>query len=303
MQDTLADVEDVVGPEHGVDRAGRLETRGVDFIPEAERHSNPRNLIWVFFGAQFTYAAFILGALPVVFGLSWWSALTAILVGSVIGAGAFAGMAVVGPKTGTNGTVSSCAFFGIRGRYVGSFIAQVIDLCFFGLTAYAGGEALVSAAHRWFGTGTGNGALAIGMALVAVVMLVIGILGHATLVANEKFISVSNLLVMILVVALAAKSFHVHPAHAQYALGSFWSTWALAVTVAISNATSYGPFASDYSRYIPTKTPPARSSAEPSPACSSATWWPCWRAPSSVWPSPNPRTWSAASSASRARAC
>ncbi len=67
--------------------------------------------------------------------------------------------------------------------------------------------------------------LAIALAIAAAITLVIGILGHATLVANEKFISVSNLLVMILVVALAAKSFHVHQAHAEYALGSFWSTW------------------------------------------------------------------------------
>ncbi len=251
------DVTDVVaGPKHGVDRVGHLETRGIDFIPQEERHSSPRDLAWVFFGAQFTYAAFILGALPIVFGLNWWSAFTAILVGSVVGAGAFAGMAVMGPKTGTNGTVSSAAFFGIRGRYVGSFIAQIIDLGFFALTTWAGAEALLSAGHRWFGIGTGNGALAIAMALVAAVTLFIGILGHATLVAYEKFISVSNLLIMVLVVALATKHFTAHQAHAQYALGSFSATWFLAVTVAIANATSFGPFASDYSRYIPAATPP-----------------------------------------------
>ena len=222
------DVTDVVaGPRHGVDRVGHVETRGIDFIPEAERHSNPRDLAWVFFGAQFTYAAFILGALPIVFGLNWWSAFTAILVGSVVGAAAFGGMAVMGPKTGTNGTVSSAAFFGIRGRYVGSFIAQIIDLGFFALTTWAGAEALLSAGHRWFDIGTGNGPLAIAMALVAAVTLLIGILGHATLVAYEKFISVSNLLIMALVVALATKHFTAHQAHAQYALGSFSATWFL----------------------------------------------------------------------------
>jgi purine-cytosine permease-like protein len=255
MQGTTQ-IDSVTGPAHGVDRMGHLETRGIDFIPEEERHSRPRNLAWVFFGAEFTYAAFILGALPIVFGLSWWSAFTAILVGSVIGSLAFAGMAVIGPKTGTNGTVSSGAFFGIRGRYVGSFIAQVIDLGFFALTTWAGAEALLAAGHRWFGTGTGNGALAIAMALVAAVTLVIGILGHATLVGYEKFISVSNFLIMALVVALASKHFTVHQAHAQYALGGFSATWMLAVTVAIANATSFGPFASDYSRYIPTDTSP-----------------------------------------------
>lgn len=242
-------------PTRGVDRPGRLETRGIDFIPEEERHSRPRNLAWVFFGGQFTYSAFILGALPVVFGLNWWSAFTAILVGTTIGAAAFAAMALIGTKTGTNGTVSSSAFFGVRGRYVGSFIAQIIDLCFFALTTWAGGEALLSAAHRWFGLSTGNGALAIAMALVAAATLAIGILGHATVVANEKFISVTNLVMMLVLVGLAADTFSAHQAHAEYALGTFWPTWLLAVTVAIAQCTSYGPFGSDYSRYIPTETP------------------------------------------------
>lgn len=241
-----------------VDSFGKLETRGIDFIPPEERHSRPRNLAWVFFGANFTYSAFILGALPIVFGLGWWSAVTSILVGSLIGSAAFAGMSVFGPRTGTNSTVSSGAAFGIRGRYVGSFIAQIIDLGFFALVTWSGAEALLTASHRLFGTGTGNGPLAIALAVAAVVTLVIGILGHATVVAYEKFVSISNAIVMAIVVIVAASHFHTHSHGIPLALGSFVPTWLLAITVAIVNATSYGPFAADYSRYIPEGAKPRR---------------------------------------------
>ena len=66
-------------------------------------------------------------------GLSWWGAFSSILVGSLLGSLGFAVLAVIGPKAGTNATVTSCAFFGIRGRYVGSLITQVITLGFFAL--------------------------------------------------------------------------------------------------------------------------------------------------------------------------
>jgi purine-cytosine permease-like protein len=244
--------------EHGVDTFGKIETHGIDFIPRNERHSRPKDLAWVFFGANFTYSAFILGALPIVFGLSWWPAITSIVVGSIIGSASFAGMSVFGPKTGTNNTVSSGAIFGLRGRYVGSFIAQIIDLGFFALVTWGGAEALLTACHRWFGTGTGNGPLAIALAVAAAITLVIGILGHATLVANEKFVSVSNVIVMAVVVGLAASHFHLHSKGIPLALGSSFPTWLLAVTVSIVNATSYGPFAADYSRYIPEDANPVR---------------------------------------------
>jgi len=49
-----------------------------------------------------------------------------------------------------------------------------------------------------------------------------------------------------------------HHAAVPYALGGFWPTWTMALTAQIANAVSFGPFASDYSRYVPS-TASARS--------------------------------------------
>ena len=41
-----------LGVSEGVNEIGKIETHGVDYIPERERKSNPRDLRHVFFGTQ-----------------------------------------------------------------------------------------------------------------------------------------------------------------------------------------------------------------------------------------------------------
>src|SRR4051794_28589427 len=111
-----------VGGE-SADEIGRIEARGIDYVPEAERHSHPRNLAWAMFGPQFGFGNMVFGSLGIVFGLSWWSTFTAVTVGVLLGSLIFSGVSMQSPKTGTNNAVSSGAFFGVTGRYLGSLIS------------------------------------------------------------------------------------------------------------------------------------------------------------------------------------
>ena len=40
-----------------IDAPGHIETRGIEFIPEGERHSKPKEMGFVFFGTQMTYGS------------------------------------------------------------------------------------------------------------------------------------------------------------------------------------------------------------------------------------------------------
>ncbi len=246
----------VIASPPAVDVVGRIETRGIDFIPEVERHSRPVELAWVFFGTQITYGSLVVGALPVAFGLGWWDAFTAIVVGTVLGSLAVGAMAMLGPRTGTNGTVSSAAFFGIRGRYVGSFVTQAIDLGYFALQLWVSVPPVLQAGHMLFGWPTTGPILTVGIILMAVVTLACGILGHATIVAYEKFTAVASMACIALLVYFTLA--HWNPPHdaPKLQLGTFWATWALAATTQLSNALSFAPFAGDYARYSPTASPP-----------------------------------------------
>lgn len=238
------------------DAVGHIERRGIEFIPDAERHSSPREMGYVFFGTQMTYGSIVIGALPVAFGLGWLGAFTSILVGTIIGSLLVAGMAVMGPRAGTNSTVTSGAFFGIRGRYVGSFITQVIDLGYFAMVLWISAPPLVQAGHLLFGLPNGTGALTVALLLLAVIVLALGIFGHATLVAGERFVAWSGLLCLLLITAFCLPHFlpMPDPKSNPLVLGTYGPSWILAVTVTVANAISYAPFAGDYARYIPSRT-------------------------------------------------
>jgi len=236
---------------HEENRAGRVEQRGIDYIPDAERDGDPRSLVWVFIGAQMSFTVIVFGWLPIVFGLGWWSSVTAIVVGLLVGTAIFAPFGLFGPRTGTNSAVSSGAHFGVVGRLIGSILAMITAVGFFAISIWTGGDALVAGAHRLFGLPVTDLVSALGYALTGLFTIAIAIYGYATVVAAQKFVvPVLGGLMLIGFAALASR-FDAGYAGGEYALGGFWPTWLLAVATTMSLPISYAPFANDYSRYIP----------------------------------------------------
>jgi purine-cytosine permease-like protein len=240
-----------VGTE-SADEIGRVEKRGIDFVPESDRHSNPRNLAWAMFGPQFGFGNMIFGSFGIAFGLSWWSTVTAVTVGVLLGSLIFAGVAIQAPKTGTNNAVSSGAFFGVHGRLLGSLISLFIGLGFFAILVWTSGETIITVFHRIFDTGTGDVALSIAMGAVCLISFVLAIYGHATLVASFRFIAIGSALVSVLAVVVLSNKFHAVD-QSKLLLGDYWPTWVLTMVLAASLPVSWGPFIGDYGRYIPSK--------------------------------------------------
>lgn len=232
------------------DRIGRIEETGIAFIPEAARDSRPANLAAVFFGGNLAFSVIVFGWLPITFGLGWWSAVSASAVGLAIGTLVTAPLALLGTRTGTNNTVSSGAHFGVRGRLIGSGLTLAFALAYAAVAVWTSGDALVGAAHRLIGTPTGDGALAVGYALIAIEIAAVALYGHATVVALQKIVvPVVGVLLLLGVVAFAGE-FDAGYAGGGYLLGSFWPTWMLAVTVAAAGPLSYAPSLGDYTRRI-----------------------------------------------------
>jgi purine-cytosine permease-like protein len=210
----------------------------------------------VFFGSQLTYGSIIMGAMPIAFGLTVVQSFWAILVGTLIGAAGLAGMAMLGPGSGTNSVVASGAFFGVRGRHVGSAVTEVIDLGYFGMCIWVCSPQLAQLLHI-AGASDGRATMVFSIVICALVMLAIGVLGHATIVAYEKLISCASVITIAIIVLACWLHPMGHPAApGHYQLGGFWGSWMLAVSALIANAISYAPFAGDYARYMPSRTPP-----------------------------------------------
>src|ERR1044071_7995294 len=127
-----------------VDRAGRVEEAGVAYIPEAERDSRPANLAAVFFGGNLAFSVIVFGWLPVTFGLGFTATITASALGLALGTAITAPLALLGPRTGTNYTVSSGAHFGVTGRLVGSALTLCFALAYAAIAVWTSGDALAA---------------------------------------------------------------------------------------------------------------------------------------------------------------
>jgi purine-cytosine permease-like protein len=243
----------------GRDDWGKIETRGIDMIPEVERRAKPSTLFTVFFGPQFGYGNMLFGALPIAFGLGWWATFWSITVGTAVGSLVFLGISPLSARTGTNTQVSSGIAFGTNGRLLGSGITWFIGIGFFIILIYTSGQAIVDTFNRWFDTPTGLGALSISMLLVLIVACLAAILGHGTLEKSIRGINILSIIVLVAIIAVFASRFHVTHG-SNYLLGGFWPTWFIATTTTASLPISWGPFVGDYGRYIPSKTPSSKVS-------------------------------------------
>lgn len=232
------------------DHVGGIETAGVEYLPEEARDSRPRNLGAVFLGANLTWTNVVFGAFAILFGLSFWQTVTSMVVGTAVGTLAVLPTATIGPRTGTNMTVSSGAFFGIRGRFIGSGLALAIALAFAAVTVWTSGDAVVAAGHRLLGTADSHVAHGIAYAVVAALMVTVALYGHATIVAMQKIVvPVVGLLMMVGFVAFADHVDTSAPG-GTYTLGGFWQTWALSAVLFAAAPISYGPTIGDYTRRL-----------------------------------------------------
>jgi purine-cytosine permease-like protein len=232
------------------DRVGRIEARGVEYIPEAERDSRPANLAAVFFGGNLALSVIVFGWLPIVFGLGWWSAVSSSAVGLALGTLVTAPLSLLGPRTGTNNPVSSGAHFGVNGRLIGSSLTLLVALAYLAISVWTGGDALVASATRLVGTPGGDAMLALGYAVIAAGVVAVALYGHATVVALQKaLVPLVGALLLLGIVAFAG-DFDAGYAGGDYVLGGFWQTWMLSVVVAAAGPISYAPSLGDYSRRI-----------------------------------------------------
>lgn len=230
-----------------------VETRGVETVPDKERTATPGSLIKVFLGSNLSLSVMVFGWLAILYGLGFWEAVSAIVVGTVIGSLFVARTSLLGWRAATNNSVASGAYFGVRGRLVGSFVGLLITLQYIALTVWTGGEMVTASLGRLLGFEPSSIALSIGYALIALLIVAFAIIGYRFIVKLNGFIApVMLVLVALSVIALWGSFDSDYAGDPElYALGSFWPTWLLAVlTAGVAGPVSYVTQTGDWSRYI-----------------------------------------------------
>ncbi|MEA2383047.1 MAG: hypothetical protein QOH72_3018 [Solirubrobacteraceae bacterium] len=250
-------VEPAAGPqeehwaEHAPPPITEVEQYGIEPIPPADRTATPFDLFRVAFGGANTFATVVLGAFPIlVFGLSFWQAVAATLLGIVVGGLILMPMALFGPINGTNNAVSSGAHFGVVGRIVGSFLSLLTAITFFAISVYTSGDILVGALDELAGTGKPDWLVAIAYGFFAVVVLVICLYGFRFMLAVNK-VAVVTATVLYIVGALAYGP-DFSASYKGFAAGSALTAAFIGSTLLVmANPLSFGAFLGDWARYIP----------------------------------------------------
>jgi purine-cytosine permease-like protein len=238
-------------------KATEVEQRGIDTVPDADRTSSWVDLMRIQFGGANTFATVLLGTFPILLGLSFWQAVAAVVLGLFVGIIFLMPMGLFGPKTGTNNAVSSGAFFGVRGRVVGSFLSLLTAVAFYSISVWVGGDALVGALNRLFGVPDSIALRTVLYGLIGLIVIVVVVFGYQFMLLVNKTAVIANSVLILVAVFAFAGTFDAgyDPGPDAYALGAFLPTFVLSALIVASNPISFGAFLGDWSRYIPANTP------------------------------------------------
>lgn len=236
-----------------------VEQHGIERIPDCDRTARPVDLFRVSFGGANTFATVVLGAFPILLGLSFWEGLAATVLGLVTGALVLCPMAVFGPLTGTNNAVSSSAHLGVHGRVIGSFLSLLTAITFFAISVWSSGDALVGSASRLVGLSESAPSFAVSYAVFAVLVLAVCVYGFRFMLAVNKIAVVgATALFGLGAFAFAGDFDPTYPGTMVGTGGEFWASFVGAALIVLANPVSFGAFLGDWSRYIPSDTRPSR---------------------------------------------
>ncbi len=233
--------------------ANRIESIGVDTVPDSQRTGKPRNIISVFVGSNLSLSVMVFGWLGILYGLSWWQSVSAILVGTLIAAAFVSTSALLGWRAATNNSVSSGAFFGVKGRLIASFVGLLLCIQYVALTVWTGGEIISAGWARLTDTEVSDLLIAIGYTVIAIAVVVFAVLGYSWILKLSKYVSyLMGALVVLTIIGLWSAFDPTYPGDPEvYALGSLWPTWFLtALTCGAAGPISYVTQTGDWSRYI-----------------------------------------------------
>jgi purine-cytosine permease-like protein len=243
QQPTRDAVSDAASPRVAV------ETNGINVIAEEERKGRPAQLFWPWFGSNVSVFGLAYGSFLLGFGISFWQAMIAGIVGIVVSF-LLCGLVAIAGKRGSAPTlVLSRAAFGVTGNKVPSILSWVLTV---GWETALVSLATLATAQLFDQLGWSGGTVTKVVALLVVAALVVGggVLGFDAIMRMQTVITwVTGILTVVYIVLVAD--------HMDWSTVSSLPSGTLAAFVGalVLAMTGYGfgwvNAAADYSRYLP----------------------------------------------------
>src|SRR5215218_5413659 len=180
-----------------------VETNGINVIAESERKGAPRQLFWPWFGANVSVFGLAYGSFLLGFGISFWQALIAGVIGIVVSF-LLCGLVAIAGKRGSAPTlVLSRAAFGVTGNRVPSVLSWILTV---GWETALVSLATLATAQLFDQLGWGGGTATKVVALLVVAALVVagGVLGFDAIMRMQAVITVVTGVLTVVYLVLVA---------------------------------------------------------------------------------------------------
>src|SRR6478752_37462 len=229
-----------------------IELNGINVIAEHARKGSPRDLFWPWFGANVSVLGLAYGSFLFGFGISFWQAVVAGVVGIVVSFLLCGLIAIAGKRGSAPTLVLSRAAFGVNGNRAPSLLSWVLTV---GWETALVSLATLATAQVFDQLGWSGGTATKLVALLVVAALVVGggVLGFDVIMRMQTVITwVTGILTVVYIVLVAD--------HMDWSTVSGLPSGSTAAFIGalVLAMTGYGfgwvNAAADYSRYLPRRS-------------------------------------------------
>ena len=226
-----------------------LELNSTNFIAENERRGSASDLFWPWCGANISLLALSYGAFFLDFGISFWQATFAAIIGTVLSFLIVGFSSLAGKKSNATTMILSRAAFGVKGNVLPGFLSYLV---------FVGWETvLVSLATLATGTvfeRVGNVdrnlAMIIGFVIAVSITLIGGVLGFSVIMKLQKYLTIVTVLLTVGYIVLTIDTVDWN-AVMQKPSGSVQGFIGALIFGITGIGLGWVNAAADYSRYLP----------------------------------------------------
>ena len=229
-----------------------LELNGTNVIGESERTGKASSLFWPWCGANVSLLALSYGSFFLGFGISFWQATAAAILGTILSFLLVGVSSLAGKKSNAPTMVLSRASFGVKGSVIPGILSYLVfvgwEIVLVSLATLATGTVVIR-----LGNVDRDIAMAIGFLIAVGLTVSAGVLGFSTIMKIQRVLTMTTLLMTCVYIALTLSKVD----------WSLISSMPSGPMQAFIGATIFGVTgiglgwvnaAADYSRYLPRST-------------------------------------------------
>ena len=229
-----------------------LELNGTNVIHESERQGKASSLFWPWCGANVSLLALSYGSFFLGFGISFWQATIAAILGTVLSFLLVGVSSLAGKKSNAPTMVLSRATFGVKGAIIPGFLSYLLfvgwEIVLISLATLATGTVFIR-----LGNLDHNTAMVIGFVIAVGLTVSAGVLGFAVIMRIQRVLTIVTIVMTGVYISLTVSKvdWNVISALPSGSTQGF-------IGAMIFGATGIGlgwvNAAADYSRYLPRTT-------------------------------------------------